>query len=82
MIILSFDIGIKNLAYCLIDSEDKTILDWNVLDCSGTNEALRVIQELDALEYLREADIVLIEKQPFVGVMTPCFKGFFLMVSS
>ena len=64
MIILSFDIGIKNLAYCLIDSEDKSILDWNVLDCSGTNEALRVIQELDALEYLREADVVLIEKQP------------------
>jgi hypothetical protein len=48
MIILSFDIGIKNLAYCLIDSEDKSILDWNVLDCSGTNEALRVIQELDS----------------------------------
>ena len=64
MKILCIDIGIKNLAYCLIDSVDKTILDWNVLDCSGTNEALRVIQELDALEYLREADIVLIEKQP------------------
>jgi hypothetical protein len=38
MIILSFDIGIKNLAYCLIDSEDETILDWDVLDCSGPNE--------------------------------------------
>ena len=34
MIILSFDIGIKNLAYCLIDSEDKTILDWYIIDCS------------------------------------------------
>ena len=64
MLILSFDIGIKNLAYCLIDSEDKCILDWNILDCSGTNETLRVIQELDDLEYLREADIVLLEKQP------------------
>ncbi len=64
MIILSFDIGIKNLAYCLIDSVDKCILDWDVLDCSGTNETLRVIEELDQLEYLREADIILLEKQP------------------
>ena len=64
MIILSFDIGIKNLAYCMIDSECKCILDWNVLDCSGENETLRVIQEIDSLEYLTEADIVLLEKQP------------------
>jgi hypothetical protein len=64
MIILSFDIGIKNLAYCLLDSEDNTILDWNVLDCSGKDETLRVIQELDKLEYLAEADVVLLQKQP------------------
>lgn len=64
MIILSFDIGIKNLAYCMIDSEDKSILDWNVIDCSGSNETLRVIEELDQLEYLRDADIILLEKQP------------------
>ena len=64
MIILSFDIGIKNLAYCLIDSEDETILDWDVLDCSGPNEVLRVIEELDSLSYLCEADIILLEKQP------------------
>ncbi len=64
MIILSFDIGIKNLAYCLIDGEDKSILDWNVLDCSGSNETLSVIQALDNLEYLLEADTVLLEKQP------------------
>ncbi len=64
MLLLSFDIGIKNLAYCLIDTEDNTILDWNILDCSGTNETLRVIQELDQLEYLLEADIILLEKQP------------------
>lgn len=38
--------------------------DWNVLDCSGENETLRVIQEIDSLEYLTEADIVLLEKQP------------------
>ena len=64
MIILSFDIGIKNLAYCMIDTEDKCILDWNILDCSGTNETLRVIKEVDSIDYLKEADIVLLEKQP------------------
>jgi len=64
MIILSFDIGIKNLAYCMIDSENKCIVDWNVIDCSGSNEILRVIEELDQLEYLRDADIILLEKQP------------------
>ena len=64
MIVLSFDIGIKNLAYCMLDSESKCILDWNVLDCSGENETLRVIQEIDSLEYLTEADIILLEKKP------------------
>ena len=32
--ILSFDVGIKNLAYCLVEFEDNksTILDWGVID--------------------------------------------------
>ena len=64
MLLLSFDIGIKNLAYCLIDTTDNTILDWNVLDCTGQNETLRVIEEIDSLSYLTSADIVLLEKQP------------------
>ena len=64
MILLSIDIGIKNLAYCMLDSDDGSILDWNLIDCSGTNETLRVIEELDQLEHLREADVILLEKQP------------------
>ena len=34
MKILSFDVGIKNLAFCLLDSEDKSILDWGILNIS------------------------------------------------
>lgn len=34
MKVLSFDVGIKNLAYCLIDSDDKTIDDWGILNVS------------------------------------------------
>ena len=29
---LSFDVGTKNLAYCLIRNEDEHIVDWNVVD--------------------------------------------------
>lgn len=64
MIILSFDIGIKNLAYCIIDTESNDILDWYILDCTGTNETLSVIKTLDEYPHLLEADIVLLEKQP------------------
>tara|TARA_B100001094_G_C17925188_1_gene667930 strand:- start:345 stop:659 length:315 start_codon:yes stop_codon:yes gene_type:complete len=34
MKILSFDVGIKNLAYCLLDSEDLSINDWGILNIS------------------------------------------------
>jgi hypothetical protein len=64
MIILSFDIGIKNLAYCMIDTEDKTILDWHIIDCTDKNETLKVIKELDDLPHLLLSDIILLEKQP------------------
>jgi hypothetical protein len=63
MLILSFDVGIKNLAYCLIDS-DKNILDWDVLNCESSNTTLTMIEKLDSLDYLLGADIILIEKQP------------------
>lgn len=32
--ILSFDVGIKNLAYCLIDYDTKSIEDWGILNIS------------------------------------------------
>ncbi len=64
MIILSFDVGIKNLAYCMIDSEDNSILDWDVLDCTSTNPTLKILEEFDQLPQLLDADVVLIEKQP------------------
>jgi hypothetical protein len=32
MKIISFDVGIKNMAYCIIDASSSQILDWNVLN--------------------------------------------------
>jgi hypothetical protein len=34
MKVLSFDVGIKNLAYCVIDSSDYSIQDWGILNIS------------------------------------------------
>ena len=35
MKILSFDVGIKNLAFCLIDNDKDTIEDWGILNISS-----------------------------------------------
>ena len=67
MIILSFDVGIKNLAYCQIDSCTSDILDWNVIDCSvpiNRNVIVKLIEELESIPNLLESDTILIEKQP------------------
>ena len=67
MIILSFDVGIKNLAYCQIDSITHDILDWNVIDCSvpkNQDVIVRLIEELENNANLLESDTILIEKQP------------------
>lgn len=67
MIILSFDVGIKNLAYCQIDSITKDILDWNIIDCSvpkNQDVIVRLIEELENNSNLLESETILIEKQP------------------
>lgn len=61
--ILSFDVGIKNLAYCVIDKQNN-ILDWNIINCQSNNNILTLIEELDSLPQLLEVDTILIEKQP------------------
>ena len=34
MKLLSFDVGIKNLSYCLLDDKDYTIEDWGIINIS------------------------------------------------
>lgn len=80
MIYISFDIGIKNLALCILKktNEEISILDWRIIsladkkkDIKGIDDiAERIYMELDnIIGYLKEREInkidyVLIENQP------------------
>ena len=78
MKVLSFDVGIVNLAYCILDSETNNIMYWEIIELtkkgntftahiasSGIAELyLTLINELDKRPLLCDVDIVLIEKQP------------------
>lgn len=64
--ILSIDVGIRNLALCLIDGE-KIVRQWDVSgvppeSSHGLYPCLR--KHLDDRPWVLEADVVLIEKQP------------------
>ena len=63
--ILSFDVGIKNLAFCY--SCDEKIIKWNVFDIQGGNvqDTCEIcIKTLEAHFSNIEIDMVLIENQP------------------
>ena len=63
--ILSFDIGIKNLAYCY--SKDDHIIKWNVLDIQGENvnaTCEKCVRLLFDTFHGDRIDRVLIENQP------------------
>lgn len=65
--ILSIDVGIKNLAMCQIDENNRIIHQWDVSGVppehdDGLYPCLR--RHLDAKPWVLESTIVLIEKQP------------------
>jgi hypothetical protein len=80
MKVLSFSVGIVNLAYRIIEQTDSSqkIIHWEIIELtkkgssfsahiatSGIAELyLTLINELDKRPHLREVDVVLIEKQP------------------
>ena len=57
MNVLSFDVGMKNLAYCLFRIENKqyTILDWDIINiCSNKEEVKQVWYSKNLVYYLIE----------------------------
>ena len=77
MKILSFDVGIINLAYCIFDNLTKKIIHWEIINNeiggkfnakisnSGVSDLyINLIKNLDQRPHLLDVDIVLIEKQP------------------
>jgi hypothetical protein len=69
MIILSFDVGIKNLAYCVLDLDTKIVLAWEVYDVAAGNPSRDLCLDLatslnDRYAAFRDVSAVLIERQP------------------
>ena len=70
MKIISFDIGIKNLSYCILDEEFK-IYDWNIVNLCGDWDIKKdkyqilenIPKKLDEYDVL-DVDVVLLENQP------------------
>ena len=65
--LISIDVGIKNLAMCFIDSDTKRIIEWEVASVPSERQGglLPALKEhLDRREWLRDAKTVVIERQP------------------
>jgi hypothetical protein len=68
--LISFDVGIKNLAYCIIDYTDSIIkiIDWQVVSIEGTDIYQHSRSLFDILKNIcsehGRLDTVLIENQP------------------
>lgn len=78
MLILSFDVGTRNLSYCLVENEPFRVLQWEVVDthkeighaCKTIEDKKRAVLHClcarrEQLLQLAEGDSVVIEQQPF-----------------
>jgi len=71
MKLLSWDVGIYNLSYCLLDENNK-IIDWNIVNLmddkmnkkNRTELFENIPKKLNEIAILLEANIVIIENQP------------------
>jgi hypothetical protein len=67
MSILSIDVGIRNLALCLIQESDKHVLQWDVSGVPPQHEDglfKSIRNHLDEKPWVLTAETILIEKQP------------------
>lgn len=68
MLTASFDVGIKNLAVCVLNSADHTLVEWDVMTVDGPVDFRLVTNVIKCLALLEErvpgVELVLIERQP------------------
>ena len=65
--ILSIDVGIRNLAMCLIEEDTRRVVQWDVSGVPPQHEDglfKSIIFHLDARPWVLDAKTILIEKQP------------------
>ena len=87
MKILSFDVGIINLAYCIFDSETCKLMYWEVITLSDSSNYsklyINLIKELDKRSFMLDVDQVLIEKQPSFNpkmrIIAGCLQTYFFI---
>jgi hypothetical protein len=86
MKVLSFDVGIINLAYCIFDSETCKLVSWEVITLPDSSNYsmlyINLIKELDKRQLLN-VEIVLIEKQPSFNpkmrIVAGCLQTYFFI---
>lgn len=82
--LISFDIGIINMAYCILDYSSH-ICHWNVFSlCNGTEieNTIDLMKKLDAHPEVLDVDVVLLEKQlhinPKMRVMAEAVRSYMI----
>ena len=83
-IIVSIDVGIKNLAVCVMKEDSKDILLWELLCTSGKIQ--NILDHLGSLDYFYAKDedyVIVIERQPRCNpkmrVISAIIETYFLM---
>ena len=88
MKILSFDVGIVNLAYCIFDTDVCKILHWEVISLENNNNYnkiyINLIKQLDQRPHLlTDINMVIIEKQPSFNpkmrIIAGCLQTYFII---
>ena len=82
MIVGSFDVGIKNLAFCIWDGEKRQILKWEVVSMPTKSEEgifgeLKHILE-SRMNDFKMCDVIVVERQPTVAKRIMCGIQYFI----
>jgi hypothetical protein len=60
MIYISFDIGVKNLAYCILKEKDETIniIDWGIITLAESKKQIKGVDKLSSVLFLELDNLI------------------------